>query len=449
MHFMLFFLVCFATSTLQLFAAAEPAGTLFVTYQTDEAAQRLDRIRFWLIDEQNCRCLYPKPHTYVANEHPSAERTVVVSHLKPGNYTIQFLVPNTDGLFDKLPAPRTVKVTAGTVSKVDQTIRPRPIRKNTEVAVATSPKSSWPLASPIPHLPILYQARLAETSVSMPTQNFVNKLTFVKVPAGEAIIGDPFSDNPQNERPAQKVQIPFFEIAAYEVTNKQYADWLNRALEEGSIKLDPIQPGYIRDLDGRLLCRTKEASPWAQLTLVSTAGKQIVEPLAGKEFYPVIEVSWYGADSFCKAFGYRLPTEAEWEKAAGMGLPEPGVALKRYKYAFGQDTIDPSWANYRSATVPLTSIAVLTTPVGFYNGSHMLTTPPDMRTHDAKSPVGAYDMSGNVWEWVADSATDNSLKIVKGGCYDSLSDGVRVSERLALPPEHLDIYTGFRPAKIN
>ncbi len=59
-------------------------------------------------------------------------------------------------------------------------------------------------------------------------------------------------------------------------------------------------------------------------------------------------------------------------------------------------------------------------------------------------------MSGNVWEWVAswdETSSARINKIVKGGCYDSLPQGVRVSERLALPPEYLDIYTGFRVAQ--
>ena len=72
-------------------------------------------------------------------------------------------------------------------------------------------------------------------------------------------------------------------------------------------------------------------------------------------------------------------------------------------------------------------------------------------------------MSGNVWEWVADWFTDNYVealdsvnpkgpqsgtnKVVKGGCYDSLADGVRVTERLGLKPDHTDAFTGFRVAK--
>jgi len=87
---------------------------------------------------------------------------------------------------------------------------------------------------------------------------------------------------------------------------------------------------------------------------------------------------------------------------------------------------------------------VLTTPVGFYNGINKLPLSAQDKsqqvTHDAKSHIGAYDMSGNVWEWVADGSENRSMKYTKGGCYDSLVDGVRVSERVPIPPDYTDIY---------
>jgi formylglycine-generating enzyme required for sulfatase activity len=279
---------------------------------------------------------------------------------------------------------------------------------------------------------------------------------FVEIPAGIAIIGDPFLDNPQNERPAREIDVPAFSIAVYEITNGQYADWLNQAFEGKKIALgDENHKGYILNSEGLILCKTLEANPLAQLTIQNMGNNILVSPLPGKENYPVIEVSWYGAQAYCQDKGCRLPTENEWEKAAGMSIPTQNEKPKRFKFGFGQDTIDRTWANYRNSARPLGALQVLTTPVGFYNGINTLPlTAQDrspLQTHNAKSPAGAYDMSGNVWEWVASGEetgkANSSLKVVKGGCYDSLAQAVRVSERLTLSPDYSDIYTGFRVAK--
>lgn len=275
--------------------------------------------------------------------------------------------------------------------------------------------------------------------------------SFVEVPAGIAIIGDPFTDNRQNERPPQEIDIPAFAIGIYEVTNLQYADWLNRAFQEQKVILgNGDQEGFILNRQGQILCKTFEArQSLAQLTVLKQGDRINVMPVPGKESYPVIEVTWNGAQAYCADQGLRLPTEAEWEKAAGMSFPKGHEKAKRFKYGFGQDTIDRTWANYRHHP-PSGPIQVLTTPVGFYNGINKLPlTAQDnvsLQTHNAKSPIGAYDMSGNVWEWVAADNQNLSYRIVKGGCYDSLAPGVRVSERLALPPDYSDIYTGFRVA---
>ncbi len=279
---------------------------------------------------------------------------------------------------------------------------------------------------------------------------------FVEIPAGPAIIGDPFSDDHQNERPAREVEISAFNIGVYEVTNAQYANWLNQALQVEKIKFgEGNQRGYILDTEGHVICKTLEANPLAQLSLQRQGNTILIKPIPSKEDYPVIEVSWYGAQAYCQDKGYRLPTESEWEKAAGMSFPIGNEKAKRFKYGFGQDTIDRTWANYRDINRPISEPQVLTTPIGFYNGLNTLPLTVEdrspLKTHDAVSPSGAYDMSGNVWEWVVSGdETGKALaayKIVKGGCYDSLAQGVRVSERLALPPDHSDIYTGFRVAQ--
>lgn len=274
--------------------------------------------------------------------------------------------------------------------------------------------------------------------------------TFVIVPAGEAIVGGPISNQNQNARPPQKVYLPTFSIGAYEVSNEQFSNWLTTAFKQKIVFWHPTEKGHLIDENGMLICRTMEGHPLSQIMSLQTAAGLLFHPVPSKENHPVIQVSWYGAKAYCKTYGYRLPTENEWEKAAGMALSTENGQLKRYKYGFGQDYIDRTWANYKE-TAALSGGRVYTTPIGFYNGINtlplMIQDRSPLLTHDAKSPAGAYDMSGNVWEWVESWDTGDIKKIVKGGCFDSLAEGVRVSERLALPPDYADIYTGFRVAK--
>lgn len=236
--------------------------------------------------------------------------------------------------------------------------------------------------------------------------------------------------------PLAKVDETHF-VGIYEVTNKQFARWLNKASEEKKIFIvdDAVRKGWIVDEAGRLLFKCREADPASQISLTTS---QFFQVLSGKEHHPVVFVTWYGAEAYCKDHHYRLPSEAEWVHAAAQSKEEP---RRVYLYGFGKDTISPAWANYKAESTPLTTLAVLTTKVGFYNGKNQL--PTGESTMNAVSPFGAYDMSGNVWEWVKDSG-ENDQRMAKGGCYDSTADGVRVTERIFLPPEHCDQYTGFR-----
>ncbi|MFI0435439.1 MAG: hypothetical protein ACH350_06920 [Parachlamydiaceae bacterium] len=100
-------------------------GTIIVSYQTDQGGQRLDRIRFWLVNEQYERTLYPKKDEFVSNSHSVNERTVVITHLPPGKYRIEFLIPNCDRFFEDI-LPRHLILPPGAVIKIDQAIRTNP-----------------------------------------------------------------------------------------------------------------------------------------------------------------------------------------------------------------------------------------------------------------------------------------------------------------------------------
>lgn len=296
------------------------------------------------------------------------------------------------------------------------------------------------------------------------------KISLSSVAAGPSILGDPFQEGQANELPATVVDVDAFSIGTYEVTNAQYSIWLNKALKEEKIYYVGAgdKKGVVTDKQNHILFKAQIVEPLSQITSTTDSlGNINFIPVSGKDMYPVIFVSWYGAAAYCADYECRLPTEAEWEKAAGMELSKPFKPLKKFRYGFERDTIDKTWANYKDTDRPIEELTVRTRPVGFYNGINNLPLNPQerqsIRTNNATSPVGAYDMSGNVWEWVEDWQSDTygqnipktnpkgplsgTNKIAKGGCYDSLSDGVRVAERLPLPPEHTDAFTGFRVAK--
>jgi formylglycine-generating enzyme required for sulfatase activity len=495
-------------------------GSLIVTYQTGPKAERLDRIRFWLKNDANQTTLYPKSKAYV-DDLTCMNRLVVIENLSPGKYTVEFIIPNSDKLFDSIP-PREVTIIPNKIIKLDQVIKPhyasikvitnvKPAGEIFDTAPTVTLKNHTGLIQaqstigkfvthhllpgqyilsfePLPGFqsPQPIQLIIApnehvgpiegvytkiseednEIALIEPTEKLEEEIQkTVLVNPGKVILGDSFSDNRENELPSKIVRVNGFYIGTFEVTNAQYALWLNKAWSEGKITYhtQPEIRGQITNKEGRLLCKTLEGDSKSQIYTHSTSDGPHFLPLAGKHNYPVINVSWYGAEAYCNQYQFRLPTEAEWEKAAGMeDHPGGSEPLKKYRYGFGQNTIDKSWANYREQNLRQEQSQVLTTKVGYYNGINKLPNNSEVITHVAKSPSGAFDMSGNVWEWVFDWYDENyyrnmpednphgpssgNKKVAKGGCYDSLADGVRVAERISLPPEHLDSYTGFRIA---
>lgn len=107
--------------------AEEPInhGKLIVTYQTGPKGERLDRVRFWLIDPKLETHLYPKDNGYVDDEE-LLSRMVVFENLPEGHYQIEFIVPNSDGLFEEVPI-KNITIKANTIVKIDQPIKIREI----------------------------------------------------------------------------------------------------------------------------------------------------------------------------------------------------------------------------------------------------------------------------------------------------------------------------------
>lgn len=166
--------------------------------------------------------------------------------------------------------------------------------------------------------------------------------------------------------------------------------------------------------------------------------------------YPVIFVRWYDAEAFCQWREARLPSEAEWEKAAGF---DPIESI-RYLYPWG-DAFDSTRLNFCDKNCPR----------DFRDGSaddgHQDTAPVGSYA-DGHSPFGIYDMSGNVMEWVSDwydprfyrDSTDTNplgpvegqFKTIRGGSWLSPAEDTVVTARDSFDPLVARTNLGFRCA---
>ncbi len=194
----------------------------------------------------------------------------------------------------------------------------------------------------------------------------------IMVPAGAFKMGDNFGDGESRERPVHTVDLDAYYIGKFEVTNAQWRKFRDDAGYDDK-KYWP---------EGRVM--PKDQIPyWAD-------AKNHGGATPASDNYPVQGVNYDGAVAYCNWLSaktgktYRLPTEAEWEKAAR------GTDQRRYPWG---NTIDRSYANYVGSK-PYDTGEV----VGFYDGSKH----GQVETHSGASPYGAMDMAGNVMEWCAD-----------------------------------------------
>ena len=257
---------------------------------------------------------------------------------------------------------------------------------------------------------------------------------FLLVPAGTFKMGDNFGDGESRERPVHPVTLDAFYIGKYEVTN---ADW----------KKFQGDPGY----DDPKIWPTgrpvpKDQSPYWKMANNHGGGTP------NSDNYPVLGVNWDAATAYCNWLSlktgkkYRLPTEAEWEKAAR------GTDQRRFPWG---NTIDPSYANYSGAQRMDTGQIV-----GYYDGSKR----GEFQTKNGASPYGAMDMGGNVMEWCQDwysrayyevspkknpkGPEKGAYRVLRGGSFFVESQDLRSYARSGAWPSFLAYrMVGFRPAR--
>ncbi len=251
----------------------------------------------------------------------------------------------------------------------------------------------------------------------------------VLVPAGDFLMGSPASaTTPAEETPQHKVYVDAFYMDAYEVANENFAAFLNAVSSRKDFEQLRTRWVVVR---GDL--RDPKKEEWWPTEIDFENGKYKASP--GFEKYPVISVSWFSADEYCRWLGKRLPTEAEWERAArgglegrdypwGDALPTDGIIFKRV------------WTNN-----------YLPAPTGAVGSYH-------------PNGYGLYEMAGNVSEWCSDwyapdyyrsgpaknpaGPSSGSFKVVRGGSWASSFQDLRIAFRNWSSPSYLNSGVGFR-----
>ncbi len=232
-----------------------------------------------------------------------------------------------------------------------------------------------------------------------------------------------------SSEPIHNVVVDAFYVDIFEVTNEAFLDFIND----------------VGEIEGA--CEGQECISLADSQIeAGDDGVFIVEDAFIN--HPVTGVTWYGADAFCTWRGARLPSEAEWEMAASWDAEASTKTL----YPYG-DEFDGALAN--TCDINCTEdYAGQDFDDGFAASS------PVGSIEDGRSPSGAYDMAGNVWEWVGDwydgayyaqseesnpvGPDDGEDKVVRGGSWVDTGNFSASTVRFPAPPAESGDSIGFR-----
>ncbi|MDB5273017.1 MAG: formylglycine-rating enzyme family protein [Chitinophagaceae bacterium] len=287
----------------------------------------------------------------------------------------------------------------------------------------------------------------------------------------------------EDEYPKHKVTVNGFWIDVTEVTNAQFAQFVKATGYVTTAEQKPdwevlktqVAPGTPKPDESLLVAASLVFSaPTQPVSLENYSswwswkeGASWKHPhgpgsgIKGKDNYPVVHISWYDAQAYCKWAGKHLPTEAQWEYAARGGL-------KNNIYPWGNEAVNKNKVNYWQGTFPNTN----TQEDKYYFAAPVKSFPAN--------GYGLFDMSGNVWEWCSDyydhqyystlsktnpkgisnpTGPEKSFdpqepyaqkRVMRGGsflCNDSYCSGYRVARRMKSTEDSGMEHVGFRTVK--
>jgi formylglycine-generating enzyme required for sulfatase activity len=286
-------------------------------------------------------------------------------------------------------------------------------------------------------------------------------------------MGDRFAEGDPDELPRHLVYVDEFFMGRQEVTNYQYYEALNWALSQGN--LITVTNGVVYKFNSGVTtpyCDTNPVAPGSGITWDGTSFGVV----AGREDYAMVHVTWHGSAAYANwrsamegrqpaydpsnwtwdvaADGYRLPTEAEWEKAA-----RGGSIGRRFPWS-DSDTIQHARANYNSlGAFPYDSSPTSGFHPAFSGGPQPFTSPVD---YFPANDYGVHGMAGNVLEWCYDwyggsyyanspydnptGQTSGTSRVLRGGSWSQSARNARCSQRSIKSPGSRDNKSGFRLA---
>ena len=281
----------------------------------------------------------------------------------------------------------------------------------------------------------------AQSMAAPPTVMEDHQDRMALIPAGTFQMGS--DDGEANEKPMHTVAVSSFYLSKYEVTVAEFRVFIEASAYRTDAEKEGSSYGY-------------EGTEWKQIT--GRNWRHDPEGKLGQDNHPVINVSWNDAQAYIQWLGqknghtYRLPTEAEWEYAAGNGS-------RHTKYSWGNSDVAGRKGGNVADETGKKSFSDWTIFDGYTDG-FVFTAP--VGSFDPND-FGLFDITGNVWEWCSDwynadyyksspsknpaGASSGSARVFRGGSWYDYPQVCRVAFRNGLTPGDRGSFLGFRLAR--